>query len=338
MHGENRSGEPCVLVLASEALFAHFLPEPVRMRLREVARWSLSTASEDSAQLRSLLAASDAVVTTWHSPFLRLEMLGNPRRVRLIAHCGGEVKSRMEKSVLECVTVTNAPDAMAAPVAEMALAMVLSLVRQLPRYERQMRAGGNVDNRVASEGETLSGRTVGIVGFGRIGRELARLLEPFRVELLACDPYCPAEAFESAGVLGLALEELLRRSSVVVLAAGLTPGSRGMINQRTLALLGDGACLVNVGRGGLVDLDALVGELRRGRLSAALDVTDPLEPLPVDHELRRMENVLLTPHVAAGGVEVRRAMGAAAVESVATFFAGRTPANVVTPDMLARMT
>jgi len=85
-------------------------------------------------------------------------------------------------------------------------------------------------------------------------------------------------------------------------------------------------------------MGALLAELRSGRIGAALDVTDPLEPLPEDHELRRLPNVILTPHVAAGGVEVRRAMGAAAVESVAAFFSGRIPANIVTSEMLSRMT
>ncbi len=341
MSAERHAGKasrPSVLVLSSETLLAHFLPEPVRLRLSQIADWKLSTLSQDSTELRGLIATSDALVTTWHSPFLTLEMLGNPRRVGLIAHCGGEVKSRMEPAVLERLTVTNAPDAMAAPVAEMALAVTLSLVRRLPQYERQMRHGGNVDNRVASEGETLFGRKVGIVGFGRIGQALAHLLQPFRLELLAADPHCGAAAFAAAGVRGAPLDELLRCCSVVVLAAGLTSATRGMIDARALGLLPDGACLINVARGGLIEMEALLGELRSGRIRAALDVTDPLEPLPADHELRRLENVLLTPHVAAGGIEVRRAMGAAAVESVAAFFSGETPANVVTRAMLARMT
>jgi phosphoglycerate dehydrogenase-like enzyme len=340
MNGESspQVQDPSVLILASEVLFPHFLAESTLARLGGIARWRLSTIREDCPELRGLLASSDALVTTWHSPFLRLDMLGSPRRVRLIAHCGGEVKSRMERSVVECVTVTNAPDAMANPVAEMALALVLSLVRRLPQYERQMRTGGNVDNRVTSESETLSGRTVGVVGFGRIGRELARLLRPFPIELLAHDPYCPAEAFPAAGAEPVPLDGLLQRSSVVVLAAGLTDETRGMLNARTLARLPDGAFLVNVGRGGLVDMEALVRELRTGRISAALDVTDPLEPLPEGHELRDMQNVLLTPHVAAGGIEVRRAMGAAAIEAVAAFLAGRPPANIVTPAMLDHMT
>jgi phosphoglycerate dehydrogenase-like enzyme len=88
----------------------------------------------------------------------------------------------------------------------------------------------------------------------------------------------------------------------------------------------------------LIELDALVAELRSGRLSAALDVTDPLEPLPVDHELRKLANVILTPHIAAGGIEMRREIGALAVEEVVRFANGQPPLNQVTREMLATMT
>jgi phosphoglycerate dehydrogenase-like enzyme len=96
--------------------------------------------------------------------------------------------------------------------------------------------------------------------------------------------------------------------------------------------------LINVARGGLIDLDALLRELRSCRLSAALDVTDPLEPLPVDHELRRLPNVLLTPHIAAGGIEMRREIGDVAVSEVVRFCKGEPLQNVVTAEMLATMT
>ena len=329
---------PHVLVLASDALLGHFFPEDVRARLTEIADWEQYVERKDSQRLRDLMARSDALLTTWHSPFIRRDMLGDIPRVRLIAHCGGEVKARIEKSVFDRVTVTNAPEPMSAPVAEMALALTLALVRRLPQYEREMRSGGNVDNRLASEGETLQRRCVGIIGFGRIGRAFARLLEPFNLDLYIADPQCSRDQVSSCRGKIAAVDELLKSCSVVVLAAALTPETRGMLDARRLSLMPAGAYLVNVARGGLIDLEALLVELRTGRISVALDVTDPLEPLPADHELRRLPNVLLTPHVAAGGVEVRRAMGAVAVEETALFFNGKSPINVVTRDMLATMT
>jgi len=184
----------------------------------------------------------------------------------------------------------------------------------------------------------LRGRRVGLVGFGRIGQCLARLIEPLGGELSVADPYCSAEVVAAMQGKLVGLDELLQSCSVVVLAAALTPETRNLLDQRRLALMPQGAHLINVARGGLIDTEALVTELRAGRITAALDVTDPLEPLPADHELRRLPNVLLTPHIAAGGLETRRAIGEVAVGEVERFFKGEPLENVVTREMLATMT
>jgi phosphoglycerate dehydrogenase-like enzyme len=334
----NGPGRPRVLVLASDVLFPHFLGESALARLSEVADWSRYAGREDSLELRTELARSDVLMTTWHSPFLRLDMLGTLPRVRLIAHCGGEVKSRMEESIFERIKVTNAAEPMAAPVAEMALAMLLTMVRRLPDYADEMRAGVIRTNEYISYGETVRGRKVGLIGFGRIGRAFARLIEPLGVELFVSDPGSTSEAVAALKGKLIGLDELLSSCSVVVLAAGLTPETRNFLDRRRLGLMPDGAYLINVARGGLIDLDALMSELRAERIKAALDVTDPLEPLPPDHELRRLPNVLLTPHIAAGGIEMRRAIGAVAVAEVVHFCNGEPLENIVTREMLATMT
>ena len=125
---------------------------------------------------------------------------------------------------------------------------------------------------------------------------------------------------------------------MIVLAAALTPETENLFNKRRLSLIADGSYLINVARGGLIDAEALLIELRTGRISAALDVTDPIEPLPVDHELRTLANVILTPHIAAGGIEMRREIGSVAVEEVVRFAKGQPPVNRVTKEMLATMT
>jgi phosphoglycerate dehydrogenase-like enzyme len=321
---------PNVLVLASDVLFQHFFTERSLRKLEEVSSWSRSALREDSPELRSEIANADVLMTTWHSPFLTADMLGEERRVKLIAHCGGEVKSRVAEEIFEFVTITNAADPMARGVAEMALALALTLVRRIPDYAREMRDGVVRTNAEVSEGETFFGRRVGIVGFGRIGRAFARLLPPFGVDVLVSDPYAPEHS--------VGLDELVASCSVVVICAALTPETRGMFDKRRLSLLMDGAFLINVARGGLIEMDALLDELRRGRITVALDVTDPLEPLPVEHELRRLPNAILTPHIAAGGIEMRREIGAIAVEEVVRFAKGEPPLNQVTSDMLATMT
>lgn len=333
-----RPARPHVLLLVSDVLFTHFFPESALVRLKEVAAWSRYDGREESPQLRAEIAQADVLMTTWHSPFLRMEMLGARPRVRLIAHCGGEVKSRMEEAMFDHITVTNAAEPMAAPVAEMALALMLTLVRRLPDYAAEMRAGVVRTNEYVSCGETARGRKVGLIGFGRIGRAFARLVEPLGVDLLVTDPCCTAETVAAHKGKLVGLDELLSSCSVVVLAAGLTPETRNLLDKRRLGLMPDGAYLINVARGGLINMDALLAELRKARLTVALDVTDPLEPLPPDHELRRLPNALLTPHIAAGGIEMRRAIGAVAVEEVVRFCNGEQLENVVTRDMLALMT
>ena len=329
---------PNVLVLASDTLFQHFFSDTALAKLDEVTTWTRSAARADSPELRSEVANADVLITTWHSPFLTAEMLGQPSRVKLIAHCGGEVKSRVAEDVFQFATITNAADPMARGVAEMALALTLTLVRRLPDYAAEMRDGVIRTNEYVSEGETLFGRRVGIVGFGRIGRAFSKLLQPLGVEILVTDPYAEPATVAAYGAALIELDELVRSCSVVVLCAALTPDTRGMFDGRRLSFLTDGAYLINVARGGLIDMEALLTELRRGRITAALDVTDPLEPLPPDHELRGLRNVILTPHIAAGGIEMRREMGAIAVEEVVRFAKGQPPLNRVTTEMLATMT
>ena len=329
---------PHVLLLASDALFPHFFSDESLSRLSEVTDWTRYSQREDSQSLREQIASADVLMTTWHSPFLQPEMLGANPRVKLIAHCGGEVKSRVAEVIFDYVTITNAADPMARGVAEMALALMLTLVRKIPDYVAEMRDGVIRTNEEVSEGETVKGRTVGIVGFGRIGSSFATLVKPLGANLLVADPYAAAGLVAAHDAKLVSLDELVRSSSVIVLSAALTSETHNLFDARRLSLLQDGAYLINVARGGLIDTEALLTELRTGRITVALDVTDPFEPLPRDNELRRLPNVLLTPHIAAGGIEMRRDIGALAVEEVVRFAQGAPPRNRVTKKMLATMT
>ncbi len=336
--GEIGSVRPNVLVLASDSLFAHFFSEANLNRLSTYTHWSRYAKPEDSSQLREQIAEADVLMTTWHSPFLKSDMLGSKPRVKLIAHCGGEVKSRVAEEIFDQIIITNAADPMAHGVAEMALALMLTMVRRIPDYTAEMRSGIIRTNEDVSQGETVRERKIGIVGFGRIGRAFAKLVKPLGAELLAADPYTSAELVATYDATLVELDELLQSCSIIILAAALTQETRNILDSRRLALLPDGAYLINVARGGLIDMAALLAELRTNRIAVALDVTDPLEPLPKDHELRRLPNVLLTPHISAGGIEMRREIGALAVEEVVRFAQGKAPRNRVSREMLATMT
>jgi phosphoglycerate dehydrogenase-like enzyme len=333
--------KPRVVVLSGRDLFASFFDRAAVQRLGRSCDWTRREAVTLTPAVRRLLADAEALVTTWDSPRFGDDLPTIAPRLRLVAHCGGEVKGRFARPLFSRLTIANAPGPMAPYVAEMAVAFLLVAARRILEYRDALRRPSSSiykDAHLHGCGrETLRDRTIGVVGMGRIGRTLVDLLLPFGPRLIAHDPYAD-RGRAPRGVSFVPLPRLLRASEFLVLAAGLTDETRGMIDARALASLPDGATVVNVARGGLVDLRALTREVRQGRLRCALDVTDPDEPLPPRHPLRRLPGAVLTPHVAAGAVAVRHAMAAIVVETLERFFRGERIPNRVTAAMLDRMT
>jgi phosphoglycerate dehydrogenase-like enzyme len=334
--------KPRLVVLAPEVLFRSFFDLPRERRLIRGFDWTCVAGTSVTPAMRAALRGAEAIVTTWDSPRFGEELLSLAPRLRLVAHCGGEVKARFARPLFTRLVIANAPGPMAHLVAELAVTFLLMAARRIDAYRGALRRPSNrIYERLHLEGagpETLRGRTVGLLGFGRIGRETARLLRPFGPRLLVHDPYLAAATVRRRGAMPVTLLRLLRESEHLVVAAGLTDATRGLLDRAALRLLPDGASVVNVARGGIVDLSALAAEVRSGRLRCALDVTDPQEPLPVRHPLRRMRGAILTPHVGAAAVEVRRAMADIVLENLEAFFRGERLKTRVTPRMLERMT
>jgi len=333
---------PRVIVLSGPVLFRSFFDPPRQRRLDRQFRWTRWRGRELTPGLRRLLADADGLITTWDSPRFGEELFSLAPRLRVIGHCGGEVKGRFARPLFERLVITNAPGPMAPRVAELAVTFLLMSARRVDDYREALRRpGGRIYERLhleGADGETLRGRTVGILGFGRIGRETARLLLPFATRLLVHDPHVPARTLRAAGAMSVPLRRLLRESEHLVLAAGLTDATRGLLDRAALRRLPDGATVVNVARGGIVDLAALTAEVRSGRLRCALDVTDPLEPLPSRHPLRRMKGAIVTPHVGAAAVAVRQAIADVVIDTLERFFHGKRIATRVTVRDLERMT
>jgi phosphoglycerate dehydrogenase-like enzyme len=333
---------PRVLVLSGETLFRSFFDPPHERRLSRRFDWTRVAGKSATPAMRAALREADALVTTWDSPRFGEELLSRAPRLRLVAHCGGEVKARFARPLFDRLVIANAPGPMAHLVAELAVTFLLMAARRVDAYRETLRRLSNrIYGRLHLEGaghETLRGRTVGLLGFGRIGRETARLLRPFGPRLLVHDPYVAAATVRRQGIAPVTFRRLLKESEYLVLAAGLTDATRGLLDRAALRRLPDGATLVNVARGGIVDLAALTAEIRSGRLRCALDVTDPLEPLPVRHPLRRMRGAILTPHVGAAAVDVRRAMADIVLEALERFFRGDRVRTRVSARMLERMT
>ncbi|MEV6036821.1 hydroxyacid dehydrogenase [Nonomuraea sp. NPDC052116] len=292
-----------------------------------------------TAEERERLARARVLLTGWGSPVLDEEALACAPHLVAVVHAAGSVKAHVTPAVFDRgIAVSSAADANAVPVAEYTLAVILLANKAVPALAREYRAGraavGLLDLIEEFPGIGNYGKTVGLVGASRIGRRVAELLRPFDLEVLISDPYLDEAGAVALGARRVALDELFRASDVVSLHAPATQRTRGMVTAAHLAAMRPGATLINTARGSLVDQDALVAELRRGRIWAILDVTEP-EITPPGSPLWELPNVILTPHVAGSlGTELVR-LGSQAVDEVARVLAGTPLRHAVDPAALS---
>lgn len=228
------------------------------------------------------------------------------------------------------IAVTITPDGVTHPMASAAVCLVLALCHRLRERDAALHRGDWGEGRFAPPGTGLQGRTVGLLGYGRIGREVSRLLAPWRMRLLVTQ----RTPVEEEGVGFVSLEELLTESDVVVVACPLTDETRGLLDARRLGLMRPTAFLVNVARGAIVDQAALVAALRDGRLAGAgVDVVDP-EPLPADDPLLALPNLVGAPHALGYTDDLVRGCVEGACAALLAVAAGREPPNLVNPAVL----
>jgi D-3-phosphoglycerate dehydrogenase len=196
------------------------------------------------------------------------------------------------------IRVTNVPDSNIDEVSTHALAIILGLLRKLKTFDRAVRAG-HWDSLADGAGiRRLNQLTLGIIGFGRVGREVARKAKPFGLSIAAYDPYLTRELIQSHDVTPMALEQVIQCADVLSLHIPLTPETANLISAERIASMKPRSFLVNVSRGGLVDEDALCAALKSGHLAGAGIDTIATEPMPANHCLRQIEDVFLSPHAA----------------------------------------
>jgi phosphoglycerate dehydrogenase-like enzyme len=332
---------PRLLVSAGPDLFASFFPPAHEARLGRLFSWERVGARTTNMAFTRKLATADGLVTTWDSPHFGEDLLQIAPKLRVIAHCGGEVKSRFAPTLFDELAIANAPNPMARATAELGAAFLGYCARDVDRYRDALRKPSNrvySDLHLHGTSEYLAGREVAMIGFGRVGRALVDLMRGFAIRWIVYDPFAPASLGKQYPVVFTGLKPLLRRAQILVLTAALTDRTRCLLNQKTLAILPDGAVIINIARGGLIDLAALTREVRSKRLRCALDVTDPAEPLPVKHPLRSMPGVIVTPHIAGSSRQVRQQIATTVMDDLENFFRGKPVKNRVTKAMLQRMT
>ncbi|MGW2234296.1 hydroxyacid dehydrogenase [Streptomyces sp. NPDC001759] len=313
-------------------------PPEVLARLREAVDVDPELIAEDftEARVREALARTEILLTGWGCPRLDAAVLDAAPRLRAVLHSAGSVKGFTTPEVWRRgIVVSSAADANAVPVAEYTLAMILLAGKDVLAARERLRAERVHPGWGVVPGIGNHGRRVGVIGASRIGRRVITLLAPFDLRVSLTDPYVTERRAAELGVPLLPLDDLLRTSDIVTVHAPDTPSTRHLVGRRELALMPDGATLINTARGALVDHDALVEEVRAGRLNAVLDVTDP-EPLPADSPLYDLPGAFVTPHLAGSqGNELAR-LGATVAEEAARLLAGDGPAHPVDPAVLER--
>jgi phosphoglycerate dehydrogenase-like enzyme len=277
----------------------------------------------------------DGLVIGRSGGWLTREMIDAAKKLKVVGVIGGSVVGAQPDYLLDKgVAIINTGWAMSPAVAEFTLAMMLCGLRDIPHMISSMQQKGWGTARNALD---LTGKTVGLIGFGMIARRVAELLKPFQNDIRVFDPYVTPDKIRGFEVKLCGLDEVLSESLVVSIHAGLTDETQGMIGARELALMPDGGLLVNTARAGVVDEEALIAELKTGRIRAALNVFWT-EPLPKDHPLRSLDNVILTPHGGGLTQDTMLRHSCSMVRDLKKFFAGEDVQNLVTREMLARMT
>ncbi|MET9830288.1 hydroxyacid dehydrogenase [Streptomyces sp. NPDC006385] len=313
-------------------------PPEVLQRLRRSVDIDPALVAEDltDPRLKDALARTEILVTGWGCPRLDAAVLDAAPRLRAVLHSAGSVKSLATPELWRRgIAVSSAAVANAVPVAEYTLAMILLTGKDLFAARDRLRTERAFPGWGLVPGIGNHGRRVGVIGASRIGRKVIELLRPFDLVVSLTDPYVDEAGATALGVPLLPPDDLLRTSDVVTVHAPETPETRHLIGARELALMPDGAVLINTARGALLDHEALIAELRTGRLSAILDVTDP-EPLPADSPLYDLPNAFLTPHLAGSQGNETARLGLTVAEEAERLLSGGELAYPVDPTALAR--
>jgi D-3-phosphoglycerate dehydrogenase len=281
--------------------------------------------SED--ELRDAIGGYDAILVR-SATQLTPELIERAERLKVIGRAGTGVDNvDIAAATRRGIVVANAPESNSVAAAEHTLALMLALCRNVPQAHGSLIDGAWERSRF--KGTELYGKTLGVVGFGRIGQLVAKRAQGFEMDVLAFDKFVSAERFRELGVEGAAdLDELLKRADIVTLHVPKTPDTVGLVDAGAIGRMKDGARLVNCARGELVDLDALLAGLESGKLAGvALDVF-PSEPF-TEHPLFERPDVVATPHLGASTAEAQDRAGVVTAEQVTAALTGGVVTNAV---------
>lgn len=256
-----------------------------------------------SDELKECLRGVDVVFTGWGTKTLSGDVLREADRLKILAHTGGTIATVASDSVFQKnILVLSGNIVFAESVAEGCLCYAMASQRNLCGYVRQVQDG--LWRNSEFENSSIWDKTVGLVGFGMVAKQLVPLLKPFRCRIKVYSGYLTPEEADLFGVKRTTLEELFESCDIISVHSALTEKTYHLIGADLLKRMKDGALLINTARGAVIDEAALIQELSEGRIRAVLDVFEQ-EPLPIDHILRRLPNVMCMPHMAGPTIDMR---------------------------------
>ncbi|MHB1155451.1 MAG: hydroxyacid dehydrogenase [Phycisphaerales bacterium] len=333
-----------IAVLQSGSARQTYLPGAVLDDLLAVAEVSSNAHGDRELTVEErheLIRSADVIITGWGGSRLEEADYQVADRLKMVALIGSSIKGLCPEAAWERgVTITHTARAIGQSVAEFTVGAMLCWAHQYLTFDHALKSGEDWSSaKTRHVQQDLADLTVGLVGCGAVGAEVARILKTLAARVVIYDPFAsPAYLAEHQLESTDDLPALIRCSDILSLHAGYTDATHHLIGAQELATMRPGSLLVNTSRGGLVDEHALVDALQAGRIWAALDVFED-EPLPPDHPLRRSPRVMLSPHIAGfSNRSVYRRCAVTLVEDVLRFLQGRQPLNTVTPVMFARMT
>lgn len=349
------SERPNILFVFDESVNEGFMDPAELTRLESFADWTWLPCSggghtyflpkedaEASAAVRDVIEPYDGLVLCHGAPRIDASILDAAPNLRFIGELEGDrFAGRMDLDAawargIRTVDVTNGSSY---PVSEWALGLILVSMRNGGAHFRNIISGQtrrNRENEPPMPG-VLTGKRVGLIGCGHMGRLLLKLLRPFNVEAWVYDPYLPREMAEAVGFVQTSLENIFAECDVVVCLVPITPGTRGLIGAEQFELMRSGTVFVNVSRGAVVDSDALIARLKRGDIIAGLDVFDP-EPIPPESEILQLPNVFLSPHIGYHTGDQYRPFLKLMVDELDRFFHGHQTHFDLTPRSQANRT
>ena len=297
--------------------------------------WAIEAEKYVGPDLLNVIENYDVILSGWRSPKLTKDILDKAHSLKFVGHAAGTIVPVVDESIYDRnIKIVNANSVLAASTAEGAFALIMSQAWNFHQYANNATNGIWSDNdRQAVLG--LEGQTVGIIGLGEISKRLIKLMQPLNPKILIFSNYCSEETATELGAELCSLDELLIKSRIISIHSTLTSRTRGLIGEKELDLIQNGALLVNTARAAIIDEQALIKTLKTGRILAAFDVFNE-EPLSKDHPLLNLPNVLSTPHMLGFSSYWKTKLGLTVINDLERFINKVPLKEEVTKDMFRR--